>query len=92
MKSTPLSEFEFEPLIKLIEVMWSDPVINEKISSILKLKSFQRRRVVNYWLEQLYSYNANEDLQQALTFLLYDEVAANVLELISHHKAEEECI
>jgi hypothetical protein len=77
---------DFEPFYKLLQVMRDDPVVNEKVLTILKLDSYQRRSVINNWLEQLRRQNAFENLRQALSCLFDDKVAAKVLKIISHHR------
>ena len=77
---------DYESFINLIQVMRDDPVVNEKVLTILKLDSFHRRTVINIWLEQLRRQNAFENLRQALSCLFDDKVAAKVLKIISHRQ------
>lgn len=77
------TENEFEPFIKLIQVMRDDPLINEKVIKMLKQNSYQRRIILNNWLEQLRRQNAPENLIQALSCLFDDIVAEKVLTLIN---------
>ena len=86
MKPSSISDLDrdFDPLIKLIQVMRDDPVINKKLLSILNLDSFQRRMVINNWLEQLRKQNAQGNLMHALSCLFDDTVAEKVLKIISH--------
>ena len=77
---------EFEPLKKLIQVMLDDPVINEKVIKMLQMDSYQRRTVLNNWLERLRRQNAPQNLLSALSCLFYDKVAEKVLALIDDHK------
>jgi hypothetical protein len=88
MKISPQSELDqdYEPFFKLLQVMRDDPVINEKVLTILKLDPYQRRSIINNWLEQLRKQNALEGLQQALTCLFDDNVASKVLKIISTHQ------
>ena len=44
---------ESESLIKLIQVMRDDSLINKRVIEMLKLNSYQRRAVLNNWLERL---------------------------------------
>jgi hypothetical protein len=74
---------ELEPFIKLIQIMRDDPLINKKVIKILKLDSYQRRIVLNNWLEQLRRQNAPENLRQALTSLFDDTISEKVLTLIN---------
>lgn len=77
---------EFEPIKKLIQVMRDDPVINEKVIKMLQMDSYQRRSVLNNWLEQLRRRNASGNLLNALSCLFDDKVAEKVLVLINDHK------
>ncbi len=79
----PNSDKELDPFIKLIQVMWDDPLINEKLIEILNMESYKRRIVLNNWLEQLHRQKASENLIQALSRLFDDKVAKNVLSLIN---------
>ena len=75
---------EFGPLKKLIQVMRDDSYINEKVITMLKLDSYQRRIVLNNWLEKLRQQNAPENLKQALSCLFDDKVAEKVLTVINN--------
>jgi len=66
--------------------MRDDPLINDKVVTLLKMDSYQRRGILNYWLEQLRQKNAFENLRQALCCLFDDNVAAKVLKIINHHQ------
>ena len=77
---------EFESFNTLLQVMCDDPLINDKIITLLKLDSYQRRSILNYWLEQLGKQNAYEDFCDALACLFDDKVAIKVLEIISRRK------
>ena len=72
--------------IKLIQGMRDDPLINERVVKILNLDSYQRRSVLNNWLEQLRQKNAPENLRQALSCLFDDIVAEKVISLITHQR------
>ena len=50
---------------------------------MLKLDSFQRRSVLNSWLEQLRVHRASENLLSALFSLFDDKIAEEVLTLIN---------
>ena len=76
----------FKPFIKLMQVMRGDPLINEKVIGMLNLDSYQRRIILNNWLEQLRKKNATENLTQALSCLFDDKIAQEVLGLINDRK------
>ena len=88
MKPSQITDLDqdFESLIKLLQVMRNDPLINDKIITLLRQDSFQRRSILNYWLEQLRRQNAFENLRQALSCLFDDKVAAKVLKIISNRQ------
>ena len=76
----------FEPFKRLMQVMQNDPVLHERIIQMLKLDSYQRRALLNNWLEQLRTRNASERLLGALSCLFDDKIAEKVLTLINNHK------
>ncbi len=85
MKSSKLHNInmELESFEKLIQVMRDDSFINENVITMLKLDSYQRRIVLNNWLEQLRRKNASENLRKALSCLFDDIVAEKVLTVIN---------
>ena len=75
-----------EPLKKLMHVMRNDPIINSEVMKILNLNSYQRRSVLNNWLELLRRRRAPENLLSALCYLFDDKIAMEVLVLINKRK------
>ena len=75
-----------EPILKLMRVMQKDPVINKKVIEMLRMESYQRRFILNSWLEQLRIRHASENLLSALSCLFDDKTAADVLTLINKTK------
>ena len=69
--------------IKLIQIMENDAIINEKVTEMLQLESYERRSVLNDWLKQLRNRHASENLLNALSCLFNDKTAAEVLFLIN---------
>jgi len=69
-----------------MHVMQNDPVIHDKVIEMLKLDSYQRRSVLNSWLEQLRIHKASESLLSALSTLFDDKIAKEVLALINDRK------
>jgi len=61
-----------------MQIIEKDALVNEKLITMLKLDSYQRRSVLNNWLEQLRQKNAPENLRQALSCLFDDIVAEKV--------------
>ena len=78
-------ESDFESIRILLQAIHNDPVINEKVKSILKMDAYPRRLVLNNWLEQLNRNNAPQDLLSALSFLFDDNVAEQILMFIYEH-------
>ena len=83
------NEFDFEPMIKLLQAIRYDPVINKKVSGLLKMDAFPRRMVLNNWLEQLRLNKAPKKLTQTLTYLFDDNIAEKVYNLINRSKGKK---
>ena len=75
-----------EKFSNLIQTAIEDPVIKKRIIEVLQLSSFERRTVLNNWLEQLRLRHASGKLLKALSCLFDDEIAEEVLTLINSHK------
>ena len=78
------NQIEFEPFIKLIQVMKQDPIINDKVIYLLNLGSYQRRLILSKWLERLRISHAPESLMSALSYLFDDHIAEDILLLIKN--------
>jgi len=78
------SHGESEQFAQLIQIMKDDPEINTRLVQLLTLDSYQRRIVLNRWLEQLRRKSASENLRQALSCLFDDNIAKKVLTLIKN--------
>ena len=72
--------------MRLIQIISDDKVINKKVITMLQLDSYQRRKILNDWVERLQQQNAPKNLLSALSCLFDDQVAEQVLELIDDHK------
>jgi len=59
-----------------------DEIINKNIVALLQLDLYQRRLVLNSWLEQLRMQNAPQNLQNALSSLFDEKVAKQIMDLI----------
>ncbi len=64
---------------QLLQVIREDSAINKKLLQLLKLDSYQRRNVLNRWLEHLRLIGAAENLLRSLSCLFDDEVAEKTL-------------
>jgi hypothetical protein len=75
-----------ERFICLVQAVLEDPVIKQRILKMLKLNSFERRSVLNIWLEQLRLRNASEELLYVLSNLFDDAIAQKTLSMIDKSK------
>ena len=73
-----------EEINLLIQITHDDPIIKKKILELLQLNSFERRAVLNVWLEQLRRGNASENMLYVLEILFDDNVAKKVLTVINN--------
>jgi hypothetical protein len=80
------SNNDFSDIKQLIQVMQKDPVVHERVLHMLRLDSYNRRMLLNNWLEQLRTHNASEHLLSALACLFDDKIAAKFLALIDNDK------
>jgi hypothetical protein len=71
-----------DSFIQLLSVIKNDAEIRIRIIHLLKLDSYQRRNVLNRWLEQLRRNSTEENLRQSLSCLFDDEVADKTLSLL----------
>ena len=76
------SNDKFEPLERLIQAMKIDPLINAEVIKILRLSPYQRRSVLNNWLEQLENRQASQNMRKALSYLFDDIIVFELLKLI----------
>jgi hypothetical protein len=72
----------FEPLEQLIQAMKIDPLINAEVIKMLRLSPYQRRSVLNNWLEKLENRQASQNLRIALSYLFDDMIVFELLKLI----------
>jgi hypothetical protein len=66
-----------------------DDEINNRVVQLLKLDSYQRRNVLNRWLEQLRRDNASEKLTQALSYLFDNDIAKKVSIIINRNHVKD---
>jgi hypothetical protein len=76
----------YESILKLLQAMCNDPVINRKVINILKMDSYPRHIVLSNWLEQLRRINAPTKLMQSLACLFDDNITKKVWTLINDHQ------
>ena len=73
---------EFNPFLKLLQIMHTDPHMNDKVITLVKMDSCERRYILKYWLEQLRKQSAFENLSQALSCLFDDTVSEDMLKIL----------
>jgi hypothetical protein len=73
------NEKDFESIVKLLQAMSCDPLINKKVVNILKMDSYPRHIVLSNWLEQLRRNNAPAKLTKTLAYLFNDDIAEKTL-------------
>ena len=86
-EKTKKSIVENEKFITLMKLAREEPYVGKRIKGLCSLDGFNRRSLLNTWLEELRLQGAPKDFREALAFFLDDAVAEKVLELIL--KSEE---
>ena len=71
-----------EKFITLMKLAREEPDVRKRLKVICSLDSFNRRSVLNTWLDDLKLQGAPGDYIEALSFFLDDHVAEKALELI----------
>ncbi len=84
-RKKPTRISENEDFITLLRVAREDPEVCKSLKAILSLDSFNRRSLLNTWLEQMQFQNAPSELIQALSGLTDDDVAARALKVIEEN-------
>jgi hypothetical protein len=69
--------------IDLIRLAQEKDDIGDKIKSILRLDSFNRKSMLNTWLRDLKLQRAPEKYIEALSYFLDDEIAEKTLQVIT---------
>ena len=80
------SDTQSDSFIQLIKIMRDDPEINKRVIRLLNSESYQRRNVLNNWLEQLRLQAASEKLLVALSSLFDEAIAKKTLSMINRSK------
>ncbi len=73
---------EDETFIRLIQVAQEEPEIRNRLKSILTQDDFNRRSLINTWIEELKLQKAPSDFIKALSYFLDESVAVSTLELL----------
>jgi hypothetical protein len=68
----------------IIQIALEDPVIKKRIKEVLNLDSYERRSVLNEWLEQLRLRNARREIITGLIYLFDDVGAKELLKIINN--------
>ena len=64
-----------------------DPLVRKRLIELLQLQPFERRMILNNWIEMYWLKNTGPEIIQALACLYDDKLAAEVLTLISRPKS-----
>jgi hypothetical protein len=68
----------------IIQIALEDPLIKKRIKEVLNLDSYERRSVLNEWIEQLRLRNARSEIKQGLICLFDDVSAEELLKIINN--------
>jgi hypothetical protein len=71
-----------EDFLRLVQVVKEEPQIRQILKSILGLDNFNRKSVLNTWLEELKLKQAPKKFRSALSCLLDDDIARKTLDII----------
>ncbi len=74
---------ENEDFITLIRVAQEDPEVKSQLSSIRALDGFNRKSALNTFLEELRFRQAPKEFISAMTILLDEKVAEQVLKMLT---------
>ena len=75
--------FQSAQLITLVQVARENQEIGKQLKTILSMNSFNRKSMLNTWIEELNMTKAPTALITALTFLLNDEIAEAAMDIIT---------
>jgi hypothetical protein len=67
----------------LLKTVLEDPFIRKRFLELLQLRPFERRMILNNWIEKYWLKNTGPEIIQALACLFDDKLAAETLRLIS---------
>lgn len=81
-EKTKKSIIENEKFITLMKLAREEPDVRKRIKGLCSLDGFNRRSLLNTWLDELRLRGAPKDFREALSFFLDDAVAKKALELI----------
>ena len=62
-----------------------DPLVRKRLIELLQLQPFERRMILNNWIETYWLINTGPEIIQALAFLYDDKLAAETLKLVNRH-------
>ncbi len=71
-----------EDFLRFIQVVQQEPQIRQTLKLILGLDNFNRKSVLNTWLEELKLKQAPKKFRSALSCLLDDDIARKTLDII----------
>ncbi len=79
---------EDETFIDLMRVAREDAVIGQRLRGLLRLDDFNRRSLLNTWIQEAKLRGAPADFVQALEYLRIDEVAGQARNLLEESAGE----
>lgn len=80
LKEKPVGENE--PFVNLLQVAKDDPEIKNQLIVILSQPGFNRKSILNSYLDELRYKRAPEDLISAIGCLLDDDIAEKALSIL----------
>jgi hypothetical protein len=78
-----------EPLVALIRVAQEDPEIKIWLTGLLQLDNFNRKSLVNTFLQKLSLEQAPSEFSSAIEILLDDRVAQMALKILTNGESDE---
>lgn len=71
-----------ETFITLMQLAREDPGVGELLKSVLAMDDMNRRSMLNTWINEIVLKKGPQEMVEALSYLLDDEVAKRALEVI----------
>ena len=71
-----------ETFVRLIQVAQEEPEIGNRLKSILTQDDFNRKSMINTWIEELKLQKAPSDFIKELSYFLDESVARSALDML----------
>jgi len=75
-----------EDFIRLVQVAMEEPDIKKKMETLLSLDSFNRKSMINTWIEELKLQKAPEKFIEGISALTDNGIAKKVLKIIGGNR------